>query len=322
MNRTFSRPIFWPLALVAFGTLWLLNNFGLISSTNLWALLQFWPVLLIALGLDLIVRQRWPWLGNLIALMTVTLAVLVVIFAPQLGLATAGSNWPGSIPFIWGGESGSGQVITETRHVSDFEAVSFSSFGEMTIRQGETESLIIEAEDNVLPEISAEVRNGRLYIGYAEEGGWARVRPTKTIRFTLTVKQLVGLTLSGAGSVAVQALTTDNLELVLSGAGSLSCEELDADDLSLRLSGAGNVDASGKATRLDANLSGLGSFKGSNLKSETAEVTIGGAGSAVVWATRQLNARISGLGSVQYYGQPQVTENVSGLGSVQRLGDK
>lgn len=322
MNRTFSRPIFWPLALIAFGVLWLLGNFHVISGANLWVLLRFWPVLLIALGLDLIVRQRWPLVGNLIALLTVTLAVLAVVFAPQLGLATSGSGWFGSIPFVWGGEPGSGHVMTETRPVSDFEAVSFSSFGEMTVVQGETESLSIQAEDNVLPEIRTQVRNGTLSIGYADENGWARVRPTQPIRFTLTVKHLNALDLSGAGSVVVKALTSDTLQIVLSGAGSLSCEELEAGDIGLRLSGAGSIDASGKATRLEARLSGFGSYKGGNLQSETADVTISGTGSAVVWATGHLDAHISGLGSVQYYGQPQVTKNVSGLGSVQPLGDK
>ena len=322
MNRAFARPIFWPLVLIAFGVLWLLGSFGVISATNLWVLLRYWPVLLIAIGLDVIVRQRWPWIGNLITLITLTLAVLAVVFAPRLGLAGSGSGWFGSIPLVWGGEPGSGHVITETRNVSDFAAVSFSSFGEMTIQPGETESIIIEAEDNVLGDIRTEVRNGTLYIDYADENGWPRVRPTKPVRFTLTILQLNGLDLSGAGSVVVKALKTDSLQVMLSGAGDLSYEDLEADQLSLRLSGAGSIDASGRATELEARLSGFGSFKGCDLRSENADVAISGLGSAVVWTAKHLEANISGLGSVQYYGQPQVTKSVSGLGSVQHMGDK
>lgn len=321
MTHPSSRPIFWPLALIAFGVLWLLSNFGVISGANLWALLRFWPVLLIALGLDLILRQRWPVVGNLIALLTVALAVVVVIFAPQLGLAS-GTGWTGWMPFVWGSEPGSGNVVTETRAVSDFDAVSFSSFGELTIQQGERESLSIEAEDNVLPEIRTEVQSGTLDIGYRGENGWARVRPTRPIRFTLTVKELSGLTLSGAGSVGVNGLKTDQLRVTLSGAGGLSLENLEATAVTCRLSGAGSLETSGSANRLEAVVSGLGSYEGGDLQSETATVTISGTGSAVVWVTRQLNATISGLGSVQYYGQPEVTQVVSGLGSVRRIGDK
>ncbi len=302
MSRTFSRPIFWPLVLIALGLLWLLSNFGVIAGVNPWVLLQFWPVLLIAIGLDLILRQRWPWAGNLIALVTVALAVLAVIFAPQLGWASTGGGWINSLPFGWGGSPGSGQVITDARTVSDFDAVSFSSFGDLTIQQGERESLTIEAEDNVLAEIRTVVRNGTLHIEYAEEGSWARVRPTKPIRFTLVVNTLTGLDLSGAGNVVVQDLKADQLQVTLSGAGS--------------------VTASGEVTELEARLSGLGSYEGKDLRAESVDVTISGAGSATVWAAKSLAARISGLGSVRYYGQPQVTEDVSGLGSIHRLGDK
>jgi hypothetical protein len=321
MSRAFSRPIFWPLVLVAIGVLWLLGSFNVISSANLGILVQFWPVLLIGLGLDLIVRPRWPVIGNLIALLVVTLAVLAVVFAPRLGYSPSRTGWLSAIPWAWGGAPGSGQVETESRVVRDFQAVSFSSVGEMTIQQGETESLTIEAEDNVLREIRAQVRNGTLYIDYGSDG-WPRVWPTQPIRYTLTVKELAGLNLSGVGDVRVDALETDSLQTTLSGAGSLWLEELDADEVSCRLSGAGSINASGTATRVEANVSGLGSFKGGSLRSESAEVTLSGTGSATVWATKHLNAHISGLGSVQYYGDPSVTQAVSGLGSVQHLGDK
>jgi hypothetical protein len=322
MDRTFSRPIFWPLVLIAAGVLWLLSSFGVISDLNLWVLLRFWPVLLIVAGLDVLFRQRWPWVSNLIAFLTVSAAVVVVLFAPQLGLATSGGNWLNSLPFMWGGAPGSGRVVTETRPVSNFDAVSFSSFGEVVIQQGEAEALVVEAEDNVLAEIRAEVRNGRLSIGYADENGWPHVRPTKPVRFTLTVKDLQDLDLSGAGDVTVQALTVDTLHVALSGAGSLACEALTVDSLNVRLSGAGSITASGTAKRLEARLSGVGSLKASDLQSGTADIAVSGVGSGSVWATESLEAHISGLGSVQYYGQPRVTEDVSGLGSLRRMGDK
>ncbi|MBI4316431.1 MAG: DUF2807 domain-containing protein [Chloroflexi bacterium] len=322
MTPTHTRSIFWPLALVAAGTLWLLANARVIPASNFWVLLQYWPVLLIALGLDLLLRHRWPIAGNLIAFATVALAVVAVLIAPRLGLAGAG--WPGSIsiPFVTGGVPGSGHVITQTRPVSNFDAVSFASFGDLTITQGDTESLTVEAEDNVLPEIRTEVQGNTLRIDYAETNGWARVRPTQPIRFTLTVKNLAELDFSGAGNIVATDLKAAQLKVKLSGAGSLKLDGLAADDVSYRLSGAGSVYASGKAARLEITLSGVGSYRGADFQSETADVTISGAGSATVWATKQLDAQISGLGSVQYYGRPAVSKNVTGLGSVEPLGAK
>ena len=52
---------------------------------------------------------------------------------------------------------GSGKVETETRQVSGFTAIDLTGTGEVTIEQGETESLTIEADDNVLPALTSKV---------------------------------------------------------------------------------------------------------------------------------------------------------------------
>jgi hypothetical protein len=316
-----SRSIFWPLVLVAVGGLWLLANFGVIERANLGALLRIWPVFLIGLGVDLLLRPRWPAVGGLVALATVAIAVAAVVWAPRLGWAST-SGWWSWMPMAWGGERGSGQVITETREVSGFQAVVFGSFGDLTIRQGEAESLTIEGEDNVLRGLTTEVRAGTLYLGTRDALAWVNVIPTRPVRYTMTVRDLSSLTLSGAGNVDLDGLEADRLELTLSGAGRMSLRRLQAETLAARLSGAGSLQASGSATRLEITLSGAGSFAGADLQAETAQVVLSGTGSATVWATSELDARISGLGSVKYYGRPRVTENISGLGSIQDLGDK
>lgn len=295
------RSIFWPLALIALGALWLLSGFGVISTSNVWGVLRFWPLLLIALGVDVLLRWRWPVLANLFDLAFVGLAVAAVIFAPRLGLAGSG-GWMSLMPFMIGGRPGSGQLVTETRAVSGFDSVTFSSFGELTIQPGERESLTIEAEDDILPHILTEVRGGTLHIGFDEPGARVSRYPTRPIRLTLTVVRLEALELSGAGSVVVRDLASEALRAKLSGAGSLG--------------------ASGTTDRLEVIVSGFGSFNGADLQSETADVTLSGAGGATVWATARLNATISGVGSVAYYGQPVVTKTVSGLGTVRQAGDK
>lgn len=48
---------------------------------------------------------------------------------------------------------GSGKVITEQRAVSNINEVSFDAFGNLFIKQSDTESLTIEAEDNIVSNI-------------------------------------------------------------------------------------------------------------------------------------------------------------------------
>src|SRR4030065_94248 len=60
-----------PVLLIGLGTVFLLNNLGYLSL-NVWAaIVQLWPVLIIAIGLDVMLRHRsavWQLLGLVIAL--------------------------------------------------------------------------------------------------------------------------------------------------------------------------------------------------------------------------------------------------------------
>ncbi|MBN1872859.1 MAG: DUF2807 domain-containing protein, partial [Anaerolineae bacterium] len=59
---------------------------------------------------------------------------------------------------------GSGNVIEETRDVRDFSRVRLAGFGRLHIERGDTESLRIKAEDNLLQYITTEVKDGELDI--------------------------------------------------------------------------------------------------------------------------------------------------------------
>lgn len=216
---------------------------------------------------------------------------------------------------------GSGNVITETRNVSGFDKLSLSGLGDVSISQGQTESLTIEAEDNIIPEIKTEVRDGTLHIGFKRDKP-DTVIPTKAIRFNLAVKNLVEVRTSGAGNMQMPDLKTDRLAIHLSGAGSCKVERLEAGSVSTNITGAGNVELAGKVTQQDVRLSGLGSYRAGDLASQSASISVSGAGSTTVWVTGSLNVTISGAGSVNYYGSPTVSKTITGVGAVKSLGTK
>jgi len=59
MQNSYRRSgLIWPLLLIGLGTLWLLQNFGLLPAGMWAALAQLWPVLLILLGLDMLIGRR------------------------------------------------------------------------------------------------------------------------------------------------------------------------------------------------------------------------------------------------------------------------
>ena len=218
--------------------------------------------------------------------------------------------------------SGSGNVVHESRPVSDFTAVNFTGFGELTLVQGETTALTIETDDNLLPYIKTTVDQGTLTIGFDDGLSLPLMQPTDSIRYQLTVKTLTDLVLSGAGTVAAAQLTTDHLTLVESGAGTIKPANLSADAITVEMSGAGAIALAGAVTEQTVTLSGLGNYEATDLASQIAEVTLSGAGEATVWVSEQLDAEMSGAGTINYYGSPQTNASSAGIGMVKHLGEK
>ncbi len=218
-------------------------------------------------------------------------------------------------------------VVTETREVSGFDRVALREFGELVITQGEEESLTIEARQDILSRLETEVKDGKLVIG--SRGSWldklgdalATGFTRKRIRYSLTVRQLTGLEVSGAAAVRVAKIETDRLALKLSGAGDVNIESLDAQRLEVDLPGAGKISVAGRVAEQTVTLSGAGSYDAPKLESQKAKATLTGLGSATVWAVEELDATIRGLGSVSYYGTPKVRKEITGAGGVKSLGN-
>ena len=186
---------------------------------------------------------------------------------------------------------GSGNVETDTREVTGFDQIELQTSGSVDIEVTGTDSLVIEAEDNILPMLTAEVVNGVLELG--SDGVFSS---TESIRYTITVANLEGVTISGSGGVDATGLTGDTFAAVISGSGSL--------------------DAAGTTTEVAVVVSGSGSFDGEGLEATIGAVTITGSGSALVNVTDQLSVVISGSGSVEYLGEPTISQVINGSGNV------
>jgi hypothetical protein len=212
--------------------------------------------------------------------------------------------------------------MSENRDVSGFTAIEFSTFGKVNIIQGDKESLNISGPDNLVPEISTTVSNGTLIIKTTNNITVPTLSTENMLTFTIVVKELTSLNVSGFGDVQIETLTTPSMNIDMSGAGKIVQNQISTPKLAINLSGAGSIDASGEATQATIDLSGAGNINAPDLKIQTASVTISGLGGATLWVTDQLTGNISGAGSVSYYGNPQTNTNSSGLGKFNSLGNK
>lgn len=217
-------------------------------------------------------------------------ALIISLLAGVIGLAGCGLG-----AITGGGVTGSGNLKTEVRQVSNFTQVDFSQVGTLTIAQTGVEGLTITADDNILPILTSDVSNGVLHLGAKDNQNY---RTEKPITYALSVKALNGLTLSGAGATQARNLDTQTLTVTMSGAGSATLQ--------------------GKANDQQVTVSGVGSYDGGDFTTRTAKVNVSGVGNAIVNASDTLDATVSGVGSIEYIGNPKVTSHVSGVGSVKK----
>jgi hypothetical protein len=188
-----------------------------------------------------------------------------------------------------------GNVTSESRDVSGFNEVELKGIGNLSIEQTGSESLIVEAEEEVLPKIRTEVDNNRLIIGPKLNTSLSTTEP---INYKLTVKDLNTLKVSGSADV--------------------DAEGIDTDELAVGISGSGDVKIGGKAGSQDIEISGSGSYRAEDLESIEAKIEVGGSGSAIINVSEELEAEVSGSGSVEYVGNPTVNQHVSGAGEVRK----
>lgn len=214
---------------------------------------------------------------------------------------------------IGSGGTGSGEIVNETVKVSGFDQVALDGMGTLIITQGNNESLIIEAEDNVIPHIKTSVNNNKLQISY---DNISTPTPTKPVIFHLSVKNLSSIDVSGAAKMNAVNLKSDQLNVFLNGAAEGNLTNLQLKSLILTISGAGNLNASGKADAQTITINGAGEYSAISLNTSNTTVTINGAGKTTVKVSDILNAVINGGGEVVYFGNPNVTQQINGMGQI------
>lgn len=219
---------------------------------------------------------------------------------------------------LGGGIPGSGNILTETRNIGPFEAISIEYPGaEIIVQQGDKETVELEADDNLLPQLSTEVLSGTLIIKNVETDWKTTVNPSKQAKIDITVRDLTEIVLSApVGDLKVNDLQADTLQLVVSGGAQVRLNGIHVDLLDSVLSGAGDIQASGTADEVKLILSGLGDFNAAELESKKAVIELSGMGGATVRVEEELAATITGAGSIKYFGHPHVEQSVNGAGSV------
>ena len=188
---------------------------------------------------------------------------------------------------------GSGQRQREKREVEPFTSISTEGAYQVEVACQQALSLEIEADDNILPLITADVSGGVLRI--KSKKGFSSKSP---IIVKIGTPNIEAVSVSGAGTVAISGLKNDKFEIDSNGAPTIKVSG-ETGIVHIEANGAGNIDAE-------------------RLRASKGEVSANGVAKIEVNARDELNVSVSGPASVIYSGSPKLNKTVHGPGSIER----
>jgi Putative auto-transporter adhesin, head GIN domain len=218
--------------------------------------------------------------------------------------------------FLWGcsglAVTGSGTPASEARTVGAFSSVDSESTLDVSIRQGETPSVELHVDANLLPLITTRIVGNTLVIDSKEN-----IEPkTAGPDVIITVPRLDRAELGGDGQLTMSGWTSDSaIELVLSGSGDIHFDGA-APSVRADLSGSGRVILNGSVDQVDIDLSGSGEVEGKSLSAMRGNASLSGSGNIAASIAGPADVSLSGAGNIDLYGHPQIA-HYSNTGSGQ-----
>lgn len=229
-------------------------------------------------------------------------------------LAHPTAAWAIDLSRIWP-VAGSGAVVKELRKVGRFSSLRVNTDARVEVRQGEHESVEVEADDNVVPLIDAYVEDRVLVI---EDN---RHFKSSIARVIVTARLVEGIASTGDTAVRSEGLVTPTLSITVGGKSAVHLKSITAERVQADLGGSGALRISGSVNELSVALGGASALDAGALNARTVSVHGGGSSQALVWARDALSLALGGSAGVSYFGQPKMSAANAGSSTVRSLGD-
>jgi hypothetical protein len=208
---------------------------------------------------------------------------------------------------------GNGKVITQHRDIKGFKSISIKGAYDVYLKKGNEETVIIEADSNLMSVIKTEVSDSMLDIHNTKT-----IIRSKELRLTITCPNLNSIDFSGATELSCDSgLVFKDLIINISGAGRIDMN-MKLDDLTAIVSGGADLNFCGSANSLDVSITGAGNLNAHDFVTKKCKIDISGFGRAKVNVLQKLDVNISGAGKVDYIGNPYVKQSVTGAGKIHK----
>ncbi len=200
--------------------------------------------------------------------------------------------------------SGPQVLANETYDLGEFSALQVDGIGQVTITQGEANSLTLIAEPSILEKMTYSITGDTLYLGFADEITLASLDPQSGIQMILTVKGIQSIDHAGSCNIVGTGLSGKTLELTHDGVGSISLTDLTYEAVELDLSGSGSVVINGAIDKQSILMSGSVRYFGSDTPTRMINAELDGHTQASVWVTEILNVETGTDARFEFFGVP------------------
>lgn len=208
----------------------------------------------------------------------------------------------------------SASAATRAFAVGGFDRIDARSSVDVRVRTGGAPSARADGDPQIIDRLIVEAHGGVLHIG-TRPGSWPTGSHIRTV-VTVTLPRLTGVTLGGSGDLDVDHVKAGAFTLAMSGSGNARLGTVEATAVTLDMTGSGDVEAAGRARRVEIVARGSGDVRASRLLADTTRVSLTGAGDIAIGARSAADIKLLGSGDVTISGTPRCTVEKHGSGSV------
>ena len=198
--------------------------------------------------------------------------------------------------------TGTGAVQEEERILQEFTAITLNCSADVIIRDrimDEKNKVVIKAQPNILPLITAKVSGGELKLDI--EGCTST---SEAIEIWVYVDDISKISNEGSGNIISEnALHADRFEVNHNSSGNMQLI-IKANRVDVNQDGSGKIKLDGNANMIDIDHSSSGECDAMALHAEEAKVNLNGSGNVSVFASKEMDLRLDGSGSILYGGKP------------------
>ena len=211
---------------------------------------------------------------------------------------------------------GEGKIIEKKLKIETFNKLSLNGSHKVFLSQGNNQSVMIKAQENIIQLLNQEVSKGKWNIEFEQ-----CVKTDESIEFYVTVVDLKELEIDGSGSIMGKTpIKTEELDLEVNGSGEMILDLFDVKELESEINGSGDLKLSGNAKDHIIEINGSGDVKAFDLKTDQSRIEINGSGDVDIHVSYELEAEINGSGDISYKGSVKnLNTEVNGSGDIKQL---